>query len=43
MELNLQIGEQIQIPGCRNTSAALESVRHLSHNNLPRSVGKGSG
>jgi hypothetical protein len=29
MELNLHIGEQIQIPGCRNTSAALEAVRRL--------------
>ena len=43
MELNLHIGEEIQIPGCRNTSAALESVRRLSRNNLPRAVGKGSG
>ena len=43
MELNLHIGEEIQIPGCRNTSAALESVRRLSRNNLPGAVGKGSG
>jgi hypothetical protein len=30
MELNPHIGEQLQIPGCRNTAAILEIVRRLS-------------
>ena len=43
MELNLHIGEQIQIPVCRNTSAALETVRRLSAKNHGRGARKGSG
>jgi hypothetical protein len=43
MELNLHIGEQIKIPGCRNTSAALENVRRLSAKNLFYGARKGSG
>ena len=43
MEINLHIGEQVQIPGCRNTSAALKTVRRLSAKNLFHGARKGSG
>jgi hypothetical protein len=43
MELNLHIGEQIQIPGCRNTSVALEAVRRLNRKHDFHGARKGSG
>jgi hypothetical protein len=43
MELNLHIGAQIQIPGCRNTSAVLETVRRLIRKHHFPGARKGSG
>jgi hypothetical protein len=43
MELNLHIGEQIQIPGCCDTFASLGTIRHSSGKNLFLGARKGSG
>jgi hypothetical protein len=43
MELKLHIGKQIQIPGCCDNFADLETLRHLSAEHLFRGARKGSG
>jgi hypothetical protein len=43
MELKMHIGEQIQIPGCCDTFADLETLRHLSAEHLFHGARKGSG
>ena len=42
MELKLHIGEQIQIPGCCDAFADLDTLRHLSDEYLFRGARKGS-